>query len=124
MELWVRTDDEQTLDAAREILSKYEEVRRYDDVLTYRRRNHDGKPKAIPDYFTVEEAKALVAAAPSYQVRMAMRVMLRTGLPVSECLSLRPADLRLNQAPPIIPLRPEVTGNKSKKGREVPIPDD
>ena len=67
-----------------------------------------GKPKALPDYFTAEEAKALVAAAPSYQVRMAMRVMLRTGLRVGECLSLRP----------------EVTGNKSKKGREVPIPDD
>ena len=50
--------------------------------------------------------------------------MLRTGLRVSECLSLRPADLRLNQDPPIISLRPEVTGNKAKRGREVPIPDD
>ena len=50
--------------------------------------------------------------------------MLRTGLRVSECLSLRPADLRLNQDPPIISLRPEVTGNKVKRGREVPIPDD
>ena len=82
------------------------------------------KPQALPDYFTSEEARALVAAAPSYQVRMAMRVMLRTGLRVGECLSLRAADLRFNQAPPIISLRPEVTGNKSKKGREVPIPDD
>ena len=82
------------------------------------------KPKKLPDYFAPEEAKALVAAAPSYQVRMAMRVMLRTGLRVSECLSLRPADLRFNQDPPIISLRPEVTGNKSKKGREVPIPPD
>ena len=82
------------------------------------------KPQALPDYFTPEEARALVAAAPSYQVRMAMRVMLRTGLRVGECLSLRAADLRFNQAPPIISLRPEVTGNKSKKGREVPIPDD
>ena len=42
----------------------------------------------------------------------------------SETLSLRPADLRLSQDPPIISLRPEVTGNKSKRGREVPIPDD
>ena len=82
------------------------------------------KPQKLPDYFTPEEAKALLAEAPSYQVRMAMRVMLRTGLRVGECLSLRPADLRLKQAPPIISLRPEVTGNKSKKGREVPIPDD
>ena len=31
----VRTEDEQTLDAAREILAKYEEVLTYDDVLTY-----------------------------------------------------------------------------------------
>ena len=55
---------------------------------------------------------------------MAMRVMLRTGLRIGEWLSLRPADPRLSQDPPIISLRPEVTGNKSKKGREVPIPDD
>ena len=82
------------------------------------------KPKKLPDYFTPDEAKALVAAAPSYQVRMAIRVMLRTGLRVGECLSLRAADLRFNQSPAIISLRPEVTGNKSKKGREIPIPDD
>ena len=82
------------------------------------------KPTKLPDYFTAEDAQALVAAAPSYQVRMAMRVMLRTGLRVGECLSLRPADLRLSQAPPIISLRPEVTGNKAKKGREIPIPAD
>ena len=55
---------------------------------------------------------------------MAIRVMLRTGLRVGECLSLRAADLRLRQDPPIISLRPEVTGNKAKRGREVPIPAD
>ena len=82
------------------------------------------KPVKLPDYFTPEEAAALVDQAPSYPVKMAMRVMLRTGLRVSECLSLRPADLRFNQDPPIISLRPEVTGNKSKRGREVPIPAD
>ena len=80
------------------------------------------KPTKLPDYFTAEEAQALLDAAPSYQVKMAMRVMLRTGLRVGECLSLRPADLRLRQDPPIISLRPEVTGNKAKRGREVPIP--
>ena len=51
-------------------------------------------------------------------MRMAMRIMLRTWLRVSECLSLCPAD------PPIISLRPEVTGNKVKRGREVHIPAD
>ena len=45
-----------------------------------------------------------------------MRIMLRTWLRVSECLSLCPAD------PPIISLRSEVTGNKVKRGREVHIP--
>ena len=80
------------------------------------------KPKALPDHFTAEEAQALVAAAPGYPTRMAMRIMLRTGLRVSECLSLRPADLRLSQDPPISSLRREVTGNKSKRGRDVPIP--
>ena len=39
----VRTDDEQTLEAAREILRKYEEVLRYEDVLTYGLRRH--RPK-------------------------------------------------------------------------------
>ena len=71
-----------------------------------------------------EEAQALVTAAPIYPVRMAMRIMLQTGLRVSECLSLCAADLRMTQDPPIISLRPEVTGNKAKRGREVPIPDD
>ena len=82
------------------------------------------KPRKLPDYFTLDEASALVAAAPSYQVRMVMRIMLRTGLRVSECLSLRPADLRLNQDPPILSLRPDVPGNKAKRGREVPVPAD
>ena len=65
-----------------------------------------------------------MAAASGYQVRMAMRIMLRTGLRVSECLSLRPADLRLTQNPPILSLRPDVPGNKAKRGREVPVPAD
>ena len=80
------------------------------------------KPQKLPDYFTHEEASALVAATPSYQVRMAMRIMLRTGLRVSECLSLRPADLQLNRDPPILSLKPDVPGNKVKRGREVLVP--
>ena len=59
------------------------------------------KPQKLPDYFTPGEASALVAAAPSYQGRMAMRIMLWTGLRMSECPSLRRADLRLTQDPPI-----------------------
>ena len=82
------------------------------------------KPVKLPDYFTAEESQDLVDAAPSYPVRMAMRIMLRTGLRVGECLSLRPQDIRLRQDPPIISLRPDVTGNKAKKGREAPIPAD
>ena len=82
------------------------------------------KPTKLPDYFTAAEAETLVEAAPSYQVKVAMRVMLRTGLRVGECLSLLPSDLRLRQTPPIISLRPDVEGNKSKRGREIPIPAD
>ena len=80
------------------------------------------KPRKLPDYFTEEEASNLVAAAPDYKTRMAMKIMVRTGLRVSECVSLSPADLRLKQDPPIISVRPEITGNKAKVGREVPIP--
>ena len=78
------------------------------------------KPQALPDYFTPEEARALVAAAPSYQVRMAMRVMLRTGLRVGECLSLRAADLRFNQAPPIISPQARGDGEQEQEGTRGP----
>ncbi len=37
--LWIKCDDQSVLDAAREIINRYTEVRRYDDVLTY------GKPR-------------------------------------------------------------------------------
>ena len=82
------------------------------------------KPQKLPDYLTAEEADALVAAAPSYPTRMAFRIMLGTGLRVSEALSLHRTDLRLNQDPPVISVRREAPGNKARKGREVPIPAD
>ena len=77
--------------------------------------------KKIPDYFTEEEAVALVEAAPSYLARMAFRIMLKTGLRVSEALALRRVDLRLDQDPPIIVVQANSPGNK---GREVPVPAD
>ena len=80
--------------------------------------------KKIPDYFTEEEAVALVEAAPSYPARMAFRIMLKTGLRVSEVLSLRRVDLCLDQDPPIIVIQADSPGNKARKGREVPVPAD
>ena len=80
--------------------------------------------RQIPDYFTEEEAAALVEAAPSYPTRMAFRIMLKTGLRVSEALALRRVDLRLDQEPPIIVVRADSPGNKARRGREVPIPAD
>ena len=80
--------------------------------------------KKIPDYFTEEEADALVDAAPSYPTRMAFRIMLRTGLRVSEALALRRVDLRLDQDPPIIVVQTDSPGNKARRGREVPVPAD
>ena len=78
----------------------------------------------IPDYFTEEEVVSLVDAAPSYQTRMAFRIMLKTGLRVSEALALRRVDLRLDQDPPIIIIQADSPGNKARKGREVPVPAD
>ena len=78
----------------------------------------------IPDYFTEEEAVALVDAAPSYPTRMAFRIMLKTGLRVSEALALRRLDLRLDQHPPIIVVAAGSPGNKGRRGREVPVPAD
>ena len=91
--------------------------------------NNDGgrmprKSKKIPDYFTEEEAVALVEAAPSYPARMAFRLMLKTGLRVSEALALRRVDLRLDQHPPIIVVAADSPGNKGRRGREVPVPAD
>ena len=42
------------------------------------------KPRKLPDYFTEEEAADLVAADPDYKTRMAMKIMVRTGLRVSD----------------------------------------
>ena len=36
-ELWIKGADEETLAEARDIIEKYTEARRYDDVLTYGR---------------------------------------------------------------------------------------
>ena len=66
-----------------------------------------GNPRKDPTT-SPEEASALVAATPSYQVRMATRIMLGTGLRVSECLSLTAVNQRLDKYPPIISLRPYV----------------
>ena len=82
------------------------------------------KVQQIPDYFTPEEAAALVEGVTSYPTRMALRLMLKTGLRVSEALSLRRVDLRLEQDPPIIAVRADSPGNKARKGREVPVPAD
>ena len=79
------------------------------------------KVQQIPDYFTPEEAAALVEGAPSYPTRMAFRIMLKTGLRVSEALALRRVDLRLDQDPPIIVARADSPCNKARKGREVPV---
>ena len=55
---------------------------------------------------------------------MAFRIMLKTGLRVSEALALRRVDLRLDQDPPIIVVRGRLAGQQGRKGREVPVPAD
>ena len=80
--------------------------------------------RRIPDYFTEEEAVALVDAAPSYPTRMAFRIMLRTGLRVSEALALRRVDLRLDQTRRSSSSRPTRRATRAAKGREVPVPAD
>ena len=40
-ELWIKTDDPAILEDAREIINRYEEVRRHDDPLTYGRRRRE-----------------------------------------------------------------------------------
>ena len=82
------------------------------------------KPRKLPDYFTMEEANELVQATESGDTRLAMRLMLRCGLRVSEALQVRPSQLRFDRSPPIISLPADIVGNKAKTAREIPIPDD
>ena len=82
------------------------------------------KPKKLPDYFTMEEANELVQATESGDTRLAMRLMLRCGLRVSEALQIRPSQLRFDRSPPIISLPADIVGNKAKTAREIPIPED
>ena len=74
----------------------------------------------IPDYFTEEKPLALVDAAPSYPTRMAFRIMLKTGLRVSEALALRRVDLRLDQDPPIIVVAGRLAGQQGSQGPRGP----
>ena len=46
--------------------------------------------------------------------RLAMRLMLRCGLRVSEALQVRPSQLRFDRSPPIISLPADIVGNKAK----------
>ena len=82
------------------------------------------KVKKLPDYFTMEEAAKLVQATESGDARLAMRLMLRCGLRVSEALQVRPSQLRFDRSPPIISLPADIVGNKAKTAREIPIPED
>ena len=71
----------------------------------------------IPDYFTEEEAgRPGRRRAQLPGTRMAFRIMLRTGLRVSEALALRRVDLRLDQHPPIIVVRGRLAGQQGPQG--------
>ena len=41
VELWIKTDDPSTLNEAWEIMLRYEDVRQYDDPLTYGRKRRE-----------------------------------------------------------------------------------
>ena len=41
VQLWLRSDDETRLNEVQEIVKRYTEVRRYDDVLTYGRKRRE-----------------------------------------------------------------------------------
>ena len=54
-----------------------------------------------------------MAAAPSYQIRMAMRIMIHARLRVSEYLFLRPMDIWLDRAPSSTCRKAELQGHKA-----------
>ena len=66
----------------------------------------------------------MIQATESSDTRLAMRLMIRCGLRVSEALQVRPSHLRFDRSPPIISLPADIMGNKAKTARESPIPED
>ena len=72
--------------------------------------------RRIPDYFTEDEAGALVNAAPSYPARMAFRIMLKTGLRVSEALALPARGPALGPAPADHRRRGRLAGQQGPQG--------
>ena len=88
------------------------------------------KPQTLSDYFTSGGGlgagrRGSQPPGPHGQVinDNQFRRSRRLFLPVRECLSLPSGGPPAQPGPPVISLMPEVTGNKSKKGREVSIPD-
>ena len=74
------------------------------------------KVQQISDYFTPEGAAALLEGAPRYPTRMAFRIMLKTGLRVSETLAFQRVNLRLGRAPPVIGVRAVASVTSPIKG--------
>ena len=72
------------------------------------------QPKRLSDYFTQEEAQALVRATDSADTRLVLRLMFRCGLRVSA-----PTKTRRSTA-----CRPEIRGTKAREQREILITDD
>ena len=80
--------------------------------------------RRIPDYFTEEEAGALVNAAPSYPARMAFRIMLKTGLRVSEALRCGVWTCAWTRTRRSSWCGPTRRATRAARGREVPVPAD
>ena len=78
---------------------------------------------ALPEYLSSTEASALIEHAKQPAQRLALLVMWRAGLRVSEAMDLRIEDLRLNERGADGTPRPVifVRGGKGSKDRLVPV---
>ena len=73
--------------------------------------------KALPEYLDVPEVLGLITHAPHTDARLLILVQWRTGVRVSEALSLRVSDFQTDSDHPILRVR----RGKGKKTRLVPV---
>ena len=86
------------------------------DTQQYRKTQRRA-PSRLPEYLEQPEVNALIGAVQNPRARLAIMLMWRAGLRVSETIAIEPADLTLDSDRPTIRVR----SGKGAKSRIVPM---
>ena len=93
------------------------ETQQKKSVVQQRASGNVAKRQTLPEYLEASEVDVLVDHADGFRQKLLMRLMWRAGLRVSEALDLMPADIRLEDEPPVLFIRE----GKGSKDRLVPV---